>query len=114
MEEENNINGTIEFFKEKILEISTPIKILHIGSNCRKKGQGEGCNYEKDFDIIIIVSDETDCYEYIKQTAPILRELIITFNITITAYPIKQSTYKDGNSEFLNNVRKDAVEIWTS
>jgi len=111
---EQNVDKAIEFFKEKILEITKPIKILHIGSNCRKREQDEEYNYENDFDIIIIVSDAIDCYEYIKLISPILKTLIIEFNILITAYPIKQSKYESGDSEFLNNVRNKAKEIWKS
>jgi hypothetical protein len=108
---ENRKDETITFFKEKIIEIFKPIKILHIGSNSKKKSQNSDYNYESDFDIIIIVNDDIDCYEYIKQIAPILKAIIIKFDIMINAYPIKESIYLKGESEFLNNVRNNNIEI---
>ena len=109
------IINEIKSFKEKILAIKPkPIKILHIGSNCRKREQGLDCNYENDFDIIIVVSDTTDCFDYIKKISSILKTIIIENQIFITAYPIKQSIFEKGESEFLHNVRNKANEIWTN
>jgi len=51
-----SIDEVIEFFKEKILEISKPIKILLIGSNGRKREEGNECDFDNDFDIITNVS----------------------------------------------------------
>ncbi|GHT36532.1 hypothetical protein AGMMS49574_28410 [Bacteroidia bacterium] len=107
---EKNKNEAINFFKEKIIDFFVPIKILHIGSN--QKLKNDDCNYESDFDIIIIVEDEIDCYEYSKQISSILKETIVKFDILISAYPIKESIYLNGISEFLNNVRINSTEIW--
>jgi hypothetical protein len=109
---ENKKDEAIKFFIEKIIEPFMPIKILHIGSNCENKDNNY--NYESDFDLIIIVNDEIDNYEYSKQISPILKSTIIQFNIMINAYPIKETVYKEGKSEFLNNVRKNSIELWKS
>jgi hypothetical protein len=111
---EHKENEAIKSFVEKICAISPPVKILFIGSNSRKREQDEECNFENDFDIIIIIQDAKDSYEYIKLITPILRTSIIESGIMITAYPIKQSVYENGSSEFLDNVRNKAKEIWKS
>jgi hypothetical protein len=111
---ENRKDEAMTFFKEKIFEIFKPIKILHIGSNRGAKDENDVYDYDSDFDIIIVVDDGVDCYEYVKQISPILKQVIIQFNIIISAYPLKERIYKSGESEFLNNLRKNGIEIWKS
>jgi len=98
-------------FKEKILEFSTPIKVLNIGSNSRNRIDDDNLDSERDLDIIIVVDNHVDCYEYLKKISAILKSMIIKYEILITAYPIKEEVYLKGESEFLDNVRKHGVEI---
>ncbi|GHS91356.1 hypothetical protein FACS1894174_05280 [Bacteroidia bacterium] len=111
-EKENKKDKAIDFFKAKILEIFKPVKILHIGSNCVVKNQNNEYDYERDIDLIIIVNDTVDYYEYIKQFSLVLKDAMVRYDVEINAYPIKESIYQHGESEFLTNVRNNAIEIW--
>jgi hypothetical protein len=108
----NEKDEMVDFFKRKILDIFKPIKIVHIGSNSATDNQNNEYDYKRDFDFIIVVEDTINCYEYIKQISSILKEIIVKYGLETHAYPIKDSIYKDGESEFLKNVRQEATEIW--
>ena len=62
-------------FKEKILEFSTPFKMISIGSNS-DKGKEDWVDYERDIDIIVVISNDMDCYEYSKKISPMLKSII--------------------------------------
>ena len=108
---DNDFESAKKEFKDRILEFSTPIKILNIGSNSKKENNTDNIDYKKDLDIIIVVKNNIDCYEYSKKISSILKSIILNYGIFITAYPIKEKIYLYGDSEFLNNVRKDGKEI---
>jgi hypothetical protein len=62
--------------------------------------------------MIVVVDDKLDCYEYMKQISSVIKQVLIDFDIIINAYPIRECVYQKGMSEFLDNVRKNAIIIW--
>jgi len=103
----NNIHKEIiNEFEEKIREISNPESLFLIGSNKEKE-----LDLTSDLDIIIIVENNINCYEYVKQITPILKNLTVKYNIMVNAYPIKSRIFKEEKSEFLNNIRQNGVKL---
>ncbi|MDR2011246.1 MAG: hypothetical protein LBQ22_12275 [Bacteroidales bacterium] len=106
----NNFELAKKEFKERVLDFSLPIKMLSIGSNSKKENV-ENVDCAKDLDLVIVVNDSIDCYEYSKKISSILKKIILDSGVLITAYPIKEEAYLKGESEFLDNVRKNGIEI---
>ncbi|MDR1407788.1 MAG: hypothetical protein LBJ23_07065, partial [Tannerella sp.] len=68
---EKDKDSAINFFKEKIIRIYKPLKIAQIGSNRKVKDKTDDYDCKSDFDMIVVVDDKLDCYEYMKQISSV-------------------------------------------
>ena len=64
-----------------------------------------------DIDVIVIISDSIDTYDFIKEAAIVISDIFSLYETVVGIYPIKESNYHMGNSQFINNIITKGVEF---
>ncbi len=76
------------------------------GSYAHREGRPES-----DVDIVIVLKDFQDYWEEVKRTSRIISELSLKFGVSISPIRIKEEDWLQGESPFLNNVRRECVPL---
>lgn len=91
--------------KKHVLKYHTPSKFLIIGSN------KDAIAYNTDIDIILIINDDVDSVELIRNISSSIKQLIIKYGYYISTYPIKEKYYKKKNTQFIRNIINNGIEF---
>jgi len=86
------------------------------GSNLRglylygSHSRGEA-DSESDLDILIVLRDFHDYWEEIQRTGSIISDISLKYEVSISPVRIREAEWKNEDSPFLNEVRKEAVAL---
>jgi predicted nucleotidyltransferase len=64
-----------------------------------------------DIDLAMIVPDECDLFEVARAIAPIVAERTAIEGILVSCFPISETRFRSGGSQFARNVRDHGQEI---
>jgi len=66
---------------------------------------------ESDLDVAIVLKDFRDYWQEIRRTSPIISELSLKYNVSISPVRIREAEWVQEDSPFLNNVRKECIAL---
>ena len=76
------------------------------GSFARREAESES-----DLDVAIVLRDYHDYWQEIQRTGTIVAELSLKYDVSISPVRIREANWLQGDSPFLNNLRKESVPI---
>jgi type I restriction enzyme S subunit len=66
---------------------------------------------ESDVDVVIVLKNFTDYWEEVQRTSPIISELSLKYNVSISPVRLYESDWLQGDSPFLRSVRKECISL---
>jgi len=66
---------------------------------------------ESDVDVVIVLKDYVDYWEEVQRTSQIISELSLKYNVSLSPVRLREINWKQEDSPFLNNVRKECVPL---
>lgn len=66
---------------------------------------------ESDVDVVIILRDFVDYWQEIQRTSHLIAELSLKYNVSISPVRLREAEWIQGDSPFVNNVRKECVPV---
>jgi predicted nucleotidyltransferase len=66
---------------------------------------------ESDVDVAIVFRDLHDYWQEIQRTGPIVAELSLKYDVSISPMRIREATWLQEDSPFLNSLRKECIPL---
>lgn len=89
-----------KYIQDKIL------KFILIGSRLTNEKKDNS-----DYDIIVVVKNTTDSYEFIKEISPFISNFSFRNELVLGIYPIKDDVLKYQHSQFIHNIIYKGIEF---
>lgn len=66
---------------------------------------------ESDVDVVIVLKDYVDYWEEVQRTSQIISELSLKYNVSLSPVRLREISWVQEDSPFLNSVRKECVPL---
>lgn len=98
----------LQELKEALMQIyGANLRGLYLYGSYARQEEGP----ESDVDVVIVLRDFTDYWEEVQRTGPVISELSLKYNVSISPVRVRESNWLEEESPFLNCVREECLPL---